>query len=229
MGGEHTTEPVAVTAIVGSSPRGRGTHGREQARPRSVRVIPAWAGNTHARRSRPCRGSGHPRVGGEHFGRDCRAASAAGSSPRGRGTPSCHRDAGGGNRVIPAWAGNTPDDAKRNLHQAGHPRVGGEHSQIPARTLHGFGSSPRGRGTRMYRNALILLLRVIPAWAGNTADDQIHELCLTGHPRVGGEHRTMTAKTFIPGGSSPRGRGTRNATRLLFSESRVIPAWAGNT
>ena len=110
--------------------------------------------------------------------------------------------------------------------------MGGEHSRLQETVRIHAGSSPRGRGTlgssprgrghaAEYPLRLkhldhprvggehdhplppgVYLVRIIPAWAGNTNDNP-------------GDHPTS--------GSSPRGRGT-----LHFPE-RIIPAWAGNT
>ena len=49
------------------------------------------------------------------------------------------------------------------------------------------------------------------------------------HPRVGGEHHEFFSVCEDFGGSSPRGRGTRQKRALLRARRRFIPAWAGNT
>ena len=153
--------------------------------------------------------AGHPRVGGEHSGRNARISIHAGSSPRGRGTPG-RGGAGRQNaRVIPAWAGNT------------HPHI--RTAQME------FGSSPRGRGTLAPSHLKAWWRRVIPAWAGNTPAPTGSTAAKTGHPRVGGEHTLINALKAYGGGSSPRGRGTPRQRDLHVADVRVIPAWAGNT
>ena len=52
--------------------------------------------------------------------------------------------------------------------------------------------------------------------------------CDSGHPRVGGEHRTNMSQPSSNHGSSPRGRGTYGRTKVHLVRGRVIPAWAGN-
>ena len=134
-------------------------------------------------------------------------------------------------RIIPAWAGmllvitSVPD----------HPRVGGEHIQLPRH----HGRSITGS-------------RIIPAWAGNTSSMRFQTYPIrsdhprvggehghdsgtvtpadTDHPRVGGEHSSKLLTSGIAG-SSPRGRGTLRQVELcpVLSSSRIIPAWAGNT
>ena len=71
--------------------------------------------------------------------------------------------------------------------------------------------------------------RVIPAWAGNTIGSPYRRGRLSGHPRVGGEHRVSEEGVWSTNGSSPRGRGTLDATAADKRFERVIPAWAGNT
>ena len=189
MGGEHHSVSNRYASRFGSSPRGRGTHRRRRHGGAGDRVIPAWAGNTlptsqyripptrviPAWAGNTCGGSlitsgrtGHPRVGGEHVAAPAVAMAAAGSSPRGRGTQHQDWERWIGNRVIPAWAGNTTDPNGRNISRAGHPRVGGEHIMRRIRAVASDGSSPRGRGTRWRCWTPLGQTRVIPAWAGNT-------------------------------------------------------------
>ena len=54
-------------------------------------------------------------------------------------------------------------------------------------------------------------------------------MVLPAHPRVGGENPPLypSARTAI--GSSPRGRGKRNAPTRPRQNGRLIPAWAGKT
>ena len=95
------------------------------------------------------------------------------------------------------------------------------------------------------------ILRIIPAWAGNTADADGAPLGQSDHPRVGGEHSIYQGiyiyrcgssprargtllgpaqpMVYVSPGSSPRGRGTRFAPRPHAPQYRIIPAWAGNT
>ena len=72
-------------------------------------------------------------------------------------------------------------------------------------------------------------MRVIPAWAGNTALITDGVVDNPGHPRVGGEHINVTDGGRALDGSSPRGRGTLGQPDQLGGHVRVIPAWAGNT
>ena len=154
---------------------------------------------------------------------------SVGSSPRGRGTPAPLREGTPCRRFIPAWAGNTGAPRHREVFPAVHPRVGGEHTRagIIIRSL--GGSSPRGRGTRHLASKAYRPFRFIPAWAGNTWSTIAPRIARPVHPRVGGEHRTFCRRCWLSGGSSPRGRGTRQRCEPEHHGVRFIPAWAGNT
>ena len=107
MGGGIYTANLTWLHVMGLSPHGRGnptvgrghTHGR--------RSIPAWAGESPARRA-PCRYAGvYPRMGGGIKTNEPGPDNLTGLSPHGRGNRyvivRC-RDAGGS---IPAWAGES--------------------------------------------------------------------------------------------------------------------------
>ena len=292
MGGEHALHGGDAPDLVGSSPRGRGTHNSLFAGRLSPRFIPAWAGNTQIVLVWIARTTVHPRVGGEHSGRLATDNTYRGSSPRGRGTLGCGHLPYPGHRFIPAWAGNTSRWRPGCRSTSVHPRVGGEHHGHPSASVHVIGSSPRGRGTPtgkarlQWRGGFIpawagntnpctrdlgqelgssprgrgthtppgrarARRRFIPAWAGNTDSSRPRNGGHPVHPRVGGEHviaelRNVQRSTPVhprvggehwrPGGlgtvcsgSSPRGRGTPPACRSRCFHRRFIPAWAGNT
>ena len=75
---------------------------------------------------------------------------------------------------------------------------------------------------------ILMMMRVIPAWAGNALSLMRKLATLSGHPRVGGERISPTAFRSAEPGSSPRGRGTLRVQHSTASVKRVIPAWAGN-
>ena len=155
-----------------------------------------------------------------------------GSSPRGRGTllfriPRARPDR---RAVHPRVGGDDktsrharPDEGEKRTNEilvdgpasppmpwrALHPRVGGEHFFSWAALSAASGSSPRGRGTRALALLTVLLLRFIPAWAGNTREAAGGCSLQSVHPRVGGEHN--------------------HSDSASLSRHRFIPAWAGNT
>ena len=208
MDGEHQGHGLAIHLVVGSSPHGRGTCPSAGTKRIAKRGIPAWAGNIRrGRSSPPCR-PGHPRMGGEHPTRKNTKRRCCGSSPHGRGTFCRHRRIRRRFRVIPAWAGNIRGQAAMPCVRTGHPRMGGEHRTMTAKTSIPGGSSPHGRGTLSGLVAFRTRERVIPAWAGNMAAITPRKAARTGHPRMGGEHIFGHHHQAHPYGSSPHGRGT---------------------
>ena len=131
-------------------------------------------------------------------------------------------------RFIPAFAGNAIPGGERGQLDAVHPRVCGErHRSRPGRAA-GCGSSPRLRGTLNRQRTCSVLVRFIPAFAGNA----LHRRACTApppvHPRVCGERRVITRQEQEAIGSSPRLRGTRLQRCTHTSLPRFIPAFAGN-
>ena len=70
--------------------------------------------------------------------------------------------------------------------------------------------------------------RIIPAYAGNAAQQQPFLSLMTDHPRVCGERPNVTNHIALSNGSSPRMRGTLVAKQVCANHSRIIPAYAGN-
>ncbi len=96
-------------------------------------------------------------------------AAIAGSSPHTRGTRHLPLLAQGPGRLIPAHAGNTEAIDPPNAYCSAHPRTRGEHLWIMAPAQQEHGSSPHTRGTRRGTLMTQIIVRLIPAHAGNTA------------------------------------------------------------
>ena len=86
--GEHSPSLVHISPIPGSSPHTRGALRRPQSRPRSRRIIPAYAGSTRTASRAGWTSSDHPRIRGEHGGIGSPVKASIGSSPHTRGAPS---------------------------------------------------------------------------------------------------------------------------------------------
>ncbi len=85
------------------------------------------------------------------------------------------------------------------------------------------------RGTRYrWRNAE-LLVRFIPAGAGNTPRRAYTHHYTPVYPRWRGEHLLVGMLATFPDGLSPLARGTRIFFERDFGIRRFIPAGAGNT
>ena len=132
--------------------------------------------------------------------------------------------------IIPAYAGNTCHTADPCPSAWDHPRVCGEHLVDREPTKRMPGSSPRMRGTRRFGRADCPPPGIIPAYAGNTHLAGLLVWCGGDHPRVCGEHSSVSFLVWWLTGSSPRMRGTRPFHSISSCDAvGIIPAYAGNT
>ena len=171
----------------------------------------------------------HPRGRGEHDHRPSPIEPADGSSPRARGTPGRPKIYLLFTRFIPAGAGNTIWLMGPVLLLVVHPRGRGEHDVLLAGVGVDNGSSPRARGTQVMGSGDAVGQRFIPAGAGNTHKTIVPDTRAAVHPRGRGEHLKEKRKSNPYHGSSPRARGTPDTGIPSPSQSRFIPAGAGNT
>ena len=229
VGGENDRGAHMAVAATGSSPRGRGKLVSSRQQGRVARLIPAWAGKTRCKSSKPTSATAHPRVGGENSPARADCSSVRGSSPRGRGKRLHQRHQLHDRWLIPAWAGKTSSASWRLTAWAAHPRVGGENVVQAWRFHRSLGSSPRGRGKPENSAMGTELARLIPAWAGKTFRWYSGKLYTWAHPRVGGENINWVRTAHYTLGSSPRGRGKPIGRRRVHEASGLIPAWAGKT
>ncbi len=153
--GEHFPYIGAVVRATGSSPRSRGTLPSGTRYIDFQRFIPAIAGNTSIFFALLYSISVHPRDRGEHFFRPDLGAPCFGSSPRSRGTRNRIISRVIYNRFIPAIAGNTRTRRPGGRSIPVHPRDRGEHWKHTAFRTSIIGSSPRSRGTLVYKIQLI--------------------------------------------------------------------------
>ena len=207
--GEHATGASTQVNCTGSSPRMRGTPAVTEATNNTARIIPAYAGNTPAACWKSWQAWDHPRVCGEHQSCLQRIRLSRGSSPRMRGTHCLFFRRWSPLGIIPAYAGNTGPYVSRYAARRDHPRICGEHGLSALATKGGLGSSPRMRGTPVRRHLHRAARGIIPAYAGNT---WLASFSVTGgrdHPRICGEHATVTNLPSGWRGSSPHMRGTQ--------------------
>ena len=212
----------------GSSPRVRGTEPKGIKSGKSIRFIPACAGNGDLRNEvsdvRPV----HPRVCGERIRGGGLHAAPCGSSPRVRGTGIGIWDELTRRRFIPACAGNGPPRRSPKPSAPVHPRVCGERVKIEEDQVERTGSSPRVRGTDTHRWTTAAATRFIPASAGNGNGCDPCDSCDPVHPRVCGERQSVNPHPDRVLGSSPRVRGTARQSKWQRILARFIPACAGN-
>ena len=213
----------------GSSPLARGTPARHALRHRGFRFIPARAGNTGGLRHERACSTVHPRSRGEHPDARQEPVPLPGSSPLARGTLVQVALDLNGVRFIPARAGNTCRRQRTPSTLPVHPRSRGEHGSSGSTLRNTSGSSPLARGTPGWKTTSPVLLRFIPARAGNTAALAIAASDRSVHPRSRGEHNPPATCSGRVRGSSPLARGTRKVERKRCVAVRFIPARAGNT
>ena len=213
----------------GSSPLSRGTHTRNGDYALQPRIIPAFAGNTFAC-SPTCRiRRDHPRFRGEHQKKEGRSPQIRGSSPLSRGTLGKKLRFSSPPRIIPAFAGNTTWGRYFYYNVVDHPRFRGEHLKSEENMEDLPGSSPLSRGTHRNRTDRMAALRIIPAFAGNTLPILFLISWIKDHPRFRGEHDMDVIEWAKKYGSSPLSRGTRQRRGFEQIQTRIIPAFAGNT
>ena len=178
------------------------------------RIIPADAGSTTLYRKSRRTPRDHPRGCGEHSQTTLMKIQTKGSSPRMRGARTALCRVVPLLRIIPADAGSTPSFSWDLSISEDHPRGCGEHRQSLTSLLHDIGSSPRMRGAHLPLMHPQILVGIIPADAGSTADLLGRDVALEDHPRGCGEHTTLSDSRQSNQGSSPRMRGAPMPQRV---------------
>ena len=189
--GERYRVSDTVITDFGSSPRLRGTPADGAGGGGLSRFIPAPAGNAIDEGAQEAKTPVHPRACGERSMPGCGVASAVGSSPRLRGTPTSGSSPTKYQRFIPAPAGNARRTAPPSRSRTVHPRACGERLLHPVPSADGLGSSPRLRGTRAERLPYPRRRRFIPAPAGNATVVRVRRAGTTVHPRACGERLAL--------------------------------------
>ena len=77
--------------------------------------------------------------------------------------------------------------------------------------------------------SVIVVSRIIPAYAGSTAPCTSTRPSRADHPRIRGEHTPTRTETSGASGSSPHTRGARGFHAASVVDQRIIPAYAGST
>ena len=93
----------------------------------------------------------------------------------------------------------------------------------------GTGSSPLTRGGRHCCPSRIVVIGLIPAYAGRTYSARVHGRSTRAHPRLRGADGAMVASCSRAMGSSPLTRGGLPREQSDFVKAGLIPAYAGRT
>ena len=227
--GEHRQPAERYGVPFGSSPHTRGAHMRYTFGHRTERIIPAYAGSTSSPQSTRPHRPDHPRIRGEHDQIRQRSDNVDGSSPHTRGARSAGASTSVAGGIIPAYAGSTCGSPPTGRPAGDHPRIRGEHVRPFCHCRVWRGSSPHTRGAPSSWPTPTPPTRIIPAYAGSTIRSMLPILLASDHPRIRGEHRTLSATVPARGGSSPHTRGALAEPARLCHRPRIIPAYAGST
>ena len=196
---------------------------------RYIRITPAGAGKTNARRLSRKTCQDHPRRCGEN----CRGYSVKtqtqGSPPQVRGKPQqgCRTRRCGG--ITPAGAGKTPLARNKRPPVWDHPRRCGENRQDDELREKEIGSPPQVRGKRPTAGYTVLDGRITPAGAGKTLFRPARQRSLRDHPRRCGENCSPLRVSATGAGSPPQVRGKLYSLQLIPLIFRITPAGAGKT
>ena len=201
----------------GLSPRGRGNQLSMNQCHSNIRSIPAWAGEPRPTSGRSRRCWVYPRVGGGTLACAVMMLARLGLSPRGRGNhPGVHRcDAL--HRSIPAWAGEPGLYATASGLGRVYPRVGGGTHHTFLIPSPSSGLSPRGRGNHVRIPMPMVIMRSIPAWAG---EPQLLALCTRSagvYPRVGGEPQVAQCPPWVLLVYPRVGGGTISTSTVVYA------------
>ena len=170
-------------------------------------IIPALAGNTAYRDTRPPRCRDHPRSRGEYRLLRQLSLMVYGSSPLSRGIRNQGHDSQRWRRIIPALAGNTVLHDPMMYRLRDHPRSRGEYTDEDKALMKPEGSSPLSRGIQSVAEAIDEMLGIIPALAGNTQAERRSAGSCGDHPRSRGEYGCRFLSASSSWGSSPLSRG----------------------
>ena len=195
----------------------------------SIRIIPARAGQTRSAAPSSWVGSDHPRACGANLYEGAITVMAPGSSPRVRGKLDGYGADGTTSRIIPARAGQTNTYRDMYNQPPDHPRACGANGLLAQLVRAAFGSSPRVRGKPRFGRAASMVLRIIPARAGQTTSTAPLIQRMPDHPRACGANLRTVIMCDEPCGSSPRVRGKRPTVWHGCRPPRIIPARAGQT
>ena len=131
-----------------------------------------------------------------------------GSFPLTRGTRSTDLHFLRSERFIPAYAGNSSHFQFPNRIWTVHPCLRGELGSVAGLPWKTRGSSPLTRGTPRRKFVTEVVVRFIPAYAGNSQRENSFTLQSTVHPRLRGELLLLQSSMNVEAGSSPLTRGT---------------------
>ncbi len=223
---EALARPLAQEGL---SPHTRGKRPSIGQRVRRWGPIPAYAGETRARRG-PCFGAGaYPRIRGGNSWRGPTKRGLWGLSPHTRGKQPVSWWADYVAGPIPAYAGETFSGTSGVSHERAYPRIRGGNLPVQAKRKSAQGLSPHTRGK--HTSAVLTDYKdgPIPAYAGETPRFTSNSKNERAYPRIRGGNSVDRASRTSEKGLSPHTRGKLFKIARDFKGAGPIPAYAGET
>ncbi len=218
---------ISPSASRGLSPRVRGNRLPRGLPPAPPRSIPACAGEPANPSNLRAVLTVYPRVCGGTYHPPRLVLADPGLSPRVRGNLHAGVKHLGGNRSIPACAGEPVGNRPGGVRCGVYPRVCGGTSGDAAGTAGAFGLSPRVRGNPLRGRWWALKGRSIPACAGEPETGERRPRRNRVYPRVCGGTRARRSIDRRGAGLSPRVRGNLLPNQPPVLPRRSIPVCAG--
>ena len=166
---------------------------------------------------------------GENAGRAATSPRRSGSPPHARGKRPGRNRFVHGTRITPACAGKTRIRLHRRRRRTDHPRMRGENRRGPVRDGRLRGSPPHARGKPKLDICAVICFRITPACAGKTSVSASASQRARDHPRMRGENRAISSRSWFLMGSPPHARGKRVRRREPRPGRGITPACAGKT
>ena len=218
--GENCTSAVLIARNFGSPPHMRGKRIPSSLVLLFQRITPAHAGKTFVPDFAEKSITDHPRTCGENWVVLQSGHDFIGSPPHMRGKPSITTQLAVPYRITPAHAGKTEQPAELMREETDHPRTCGENFFVFINEFFPFGSPPHMRGKPFGAAIRSPPLRITPAHAGKTPDNDQKEVGYSDHPRTCGENIGRHHQCCCFNGSPPHMRGKPSA---LSSIAPSIP------
>ncbi len=171
----------------------------------------------------------HPRLRGDHSGKQQDYGEALGSPPLAQGPLGLGCDQPVGDGITPAYAGTTPCRRTRGRSTRDHPRLRGDHALYGTHKGWRLGSPPLTRGPPIPEGGGTIPPGITPAYAGTTADEIDRCQYDQDHPRLRGDHAISGMAIHWYLGSPPLTRGPRERFGRRSLTIRITPAYAGTT
>ena len=130
----------------------------------------------------------HPRLRGEYIYFKSRSAHSLGSPPPTRGILLSGEVKYTKKRITPAYAGNTVTNFIIWNDNQDHPRLRGEYLCFSYDCSRYAGSPPPTRGILFSCSCFVDIIRITPAYAGNTYKGVWLKFIDRDHPRLRGEY-----------------------------------------